>query len=134
MLPLHCDIQISWKTQLASSLFYVVLIAIILFFPWPQDDWYLWLTLAGLLCVEGIFCQKRIASSKGELVLLSSDTLYWDEQRWHILRSPFYTSQGILFSLESQQTGKKRYLWIAEDSMTDVEWRELCGVLTMVSV
>lgn len=126
---LHCDLRVSWQTQLISGLFYGVVIFAILLIPWPQQDWPIWLILIALITLEAMLSQKRISKTKGTLTLLDEKSVYWEGQEWLMTRSPFMLSFGIFLSLKSGLSGKHKGLWVAADSMAQEQWRGLCHML-----
>lgn len=130
MAHLKCNLNVSWKTQLISGIFYAALIIAILLIPWPEQDWPTWLILVLLVGLESILTQTRISKTKGPLMLLDKRSLHWDEQKWTMRRSPFILSFGILLFLCSDETGKKKLLWIAADSLNKEQWRSLRYVLS----
>lgn len=125
MAHLQCNLNISWRTQLISGIFYAALIVAILLIPWPEQDWPVWLILVALIALESILAQRRINKTKGQLTLLDKHSVHWAEQKWTITRSPFVLSFGIFLSLKSESSGKKKLLWIAIDSLSKEQWRNL---------
>ena len=125
MAHLQCNLNVSWRTQLISGIFYAALNVAILLIPWPEQDWPVWLILVALIALESILAQRRINKTKGQLTLLDKRSVRWAEQKWTMVHSPFVLSFGIFLSLRSELSGKKKLLWIAIDSLSKEQWRNL---------
>lgn len=102
----------------------------VLVLPWPTNFWPVWLILLTLGTIACIRSQRRIARTKGQLTLLKSGMIYWQDQKWMIRRVPLMLSFGIFLSLKSMKNGKNQHLWLAIDSMTSAEWRCIRYVLS----
>lgn len=126
----RCDIRVSWRTQLFSLVFYGVLILLILLSPWPENYGLVWLTLVMLVVFECIRSQRNIMASRGELVLLSAQSLNWQQQEWLLVKKPWMLSGGILLTLRKAGSRRNRKLWLAADSMNQQEWRNLRHALS----
>ncbi|RDL23593.1 protein YgfX [Serratia fonticola] len=121
----RCDVRVSWRTQLVSLLTHGLLILLILIAPWPEGYGPIWLVLLTLVVFECIRSQKRIASRQGELRLLAERRIEWHGREWLMVNKPWMPGFGILLSLQ-QVDGKKRHrLWLASDSMSKADWRQL---------
>lgn len=98
--------------------------------PWPTRFWPVWLILLIFGTIACIRSQSRIARTKGQLTLLKSGTVYWQDQKWIIRRVPLLLSFGIFLSLKSMKNGKNQHLWLAIDSMAPDEWRCIRNALS----
>ncbi|CAM3831320.1 protein YgfX [Serratia silvae] len=125
MAQWRCDVRVSWRTQLISLLTHGLLILLILIAPWSEGYGLIWLVLLTLVVFECIRSQKCIASRQGELWLLAERRIEWHDQEWLMVKKPWMPGFGILLSLQ-QVNGKKRHrLWLASDSMSKADWRQL---------
>lgn len=123
----HYNLNVSWRTQLLSGIFYTGVILAILLAPWPGQDWPVWLILVMLITLEAILSQRKINHTKGDLTISGLKRLvFWHGQKWSFSRAPFMLQFGVLLSLKSEASGKVQRLWIAADSLSKDEWRSLC--------
>lgn len=125
MAQWRCDVRVSWRTQLVSLLTHGLLILLILIAPWPEGYGPIWLVLLTLVVFECIRSQKRIASRQGELRLLAERRIEWQGQEWLMTKKPWMPGFGILLSLQQIDGKKRRRLWLASDSMSKADWRQL---------
>ena len=57
--------------------------------------------------------------------MLAERRIEWHGQEWLMVNKPWMPGVGILLSLQ-QIDGKKRHrLWLASDSMSKADWRQL---------
>lgn len=98
--------------------------------PWPQGYTALWLVLLTLVVFECIRSQKNITSCQGEIRLKPGNIVLWKRHEWVVIKQPWITRYGVLLSLQqtSSRSTRKR-LWLAADSMSEEEWRQLCLLL-----
>ncbi|RWR01717.1 membrane protein [[Pantoea] beijingensis] len=97
--------------------------------PWPPAYIPVWVLLF-LMVLECCFSLRRIERRQGEISLLAPRLLYWRQQEWLIVRSPWISPQGILLSLRSRK-GQRECLWLMRDSMSQAAWHLLRqGLLT----
>ncbi|MCB5310126.1 MULTISPECIES: protein YgfX [Yersinia] len=130
MAQWRCDLRISWHTQLFSLLTHGVLVILTLVAPWPQGYTALWLVLLTLVVFECIRSQKNITSCQGEIRLKPGNVVLWKRLEWIVAKQPWMTRYGVLLRLRqanSRSTCKR--LWLAADSMSEDEWRQLCLLL-----
>lgn len=125
MAQSQCDVRVSWRTQLVSLLTHGIIILLILVAPWPEGYGPIWLVLLTLVVFECIRSQKRIASRQGELRLLAKRRVEWQGQEWLMLKKPWMPGFGVLLSLQQVNGKKRRRLWLASDSMSKADWRQL---------
>ena len=130
MAQWRCDLRISWHTQLFSLLVHGVLVTLTLIAPWPQGYIALWLVLLTLVVFECIRSQKNITSCQGEIRLKPDNIVLWKRHEWVIIKQPWITRYGVLLNIQqtSSRPTRKR-LWLAADSMSEEEWRQLCLLL-----
>ncbi|MDN0087741.1 protein YgfX [Yersinia nurmii] len=126
MAQWRCDLRVSWRTQLFSLLIHGVLVLITLVAPWPDGCTPLWLILLTLVVFECIRSQKSITSRQGEIRLKAGNLLIWKRQEWKLVRQPWITRYGVLLSLQGAGSQRRKRVWLASDSMSEDEWRELC--------
>lgn len=125
MAQWRCDVRVSWRTQLVSLLSHGLLILLILLAPWPEGYGLMWLVLLTLVVFECIRSQKRIASRQGELRLLAERRIQWQGREWLMVKKPWMPGFGILLSLQQINGKHRRRLWLATDSMSKADWRQL---------
>ena len=134
----HCDLRVSWRSQLFSLAVHAALILLILLTPWPPGYWMVWLILMVLMVFLAIRSQRRISARHGEISLLAQDKLLWRGQEWVIRQPAWMIDSGILLSLRREKPregwrrafrSRKQKLWLASDSMSQEEWRNLRQVL-----
>jgi toxin CptA len=126
----RCDLRVSWHTQLFSLLAHGVLVILTLIAPWPQGYTALWLVLLTLVVFECIRSQKNITSCQGDIRLKPGNIVLWKRHEWTVAKQPWITRYGVLFNLKqvSRRSVRSR-LWLAADSMSEDEWRQLCVLL-----
>ncbi|MDF7681397.1 protein YgfX [Enterobacteriaceae bacterium ESL0689] len=125
MVLWQSDLRISWRAQWISLLLHGVVAAMILLMPWPLRYTPLWLLLLTLVVFDCVRSQRRIRACQGAIKLLANSCLYWKTMEWQIIGTPWMIKSGILFHLRDPQTQTRRRLWIAADSMSIKEWRDL---------
>lgn len=125
----HCDIRVSWRTQLFFLLSHGALILLILLLPWPESYGIYWLIPLVLLVFECIRCQKLIARNHGELTLSPEGEVSWQGKTWTLGHRFRMSDFGVLLSLRPQKAGRNRRLWLAADSMPPEQWRQLRRLL-----
>ncbi|MGL4486118.1 MAG: protein YgfX [Yersinia sp. (in: enterobacteria)] len=130
MAQWRCDLRVSWHTQLFSLLAHGVLVTLTLVAPWPQGYLALCLVLLTLVVFECIRSQKKIASCQGEIRFEPGKLVLWKSDQWQVVKQPWITRYGVLLHLQhvSSRSTRKR-LWLAADSMSEEEWRQLCVLL-----
>ncbi|CAQ83301.1 MULTISPECIES: protein YgfX [Photorhabdus] len=132
MVLWKCDLRVSWHTQLISTCAHGVIALIVLLAPWPADDaifCIFWLPLVLLIIASWGRSQKNIRKSQGILVLLNDNKLQWKKHEWQIIRQPWLCRYGLLITAQSFYNQKKIRLWIASDSMSQDEWRNINQLL-----
>lgn len=111
---------------------------IILLAPWPAGYWPVWMTLLLVVIFECIRSQRRITSRHGEISLLDSNRLIWQQQEWVIKQPVWMINSGVLLSLQREKRkgglrqamrSSRQKLWLASDSMSQLEWRRLRQLL-----
>jgi len=60
---------------------------VILLAPWPAGYWPVWMSLLLVVIFECIRSQRRITSRHGEISLLDSNRLIWQQQEWVIKKT-----------------------------------------------
>ncbi|TCV91711.1 protein YgfX [Biostraticola tofi] len=125
----RCDLRVSWRSQIFSLAAHGILLLLILLSPWPENYGPLWLTLVLLVVFECIRSQRSIMACRGELILTGERRLNWHGQEWGLTRQAWMLKGGMLLSLRQVDSGKKRRLWLAADSMDKEEWRSLRHIL-----
>lgn len=129
MVLWRCDLSASWRTQLLSLLIYGGLIFLTLIIPWPTGYEIVWLSLLTLVMFGCIRSQNRIALRRGEIVLLESHNFLWHKHEWYQTHQPWMLQYGVMLRLRQVTDGAPLSLWLASDSMSDIEWRQLCMYL-----
>ncbi|TMR07395.1 protein YgfX, partial [Escherichia coli] len=72
--------------------------------------------------------QVRIGAGKGEIRLLMDGRLRGIGQVCCIDKTQWTIKIGMMLPLRAEG-GKRQHLWLAVDSMDEVEWRELRRIL-----
>ncbi|WP_145482517.1 protein YgfX [Yersinia aldovae] len=130
MAQWRCDLRVSWHTQLFSLLAHGVLVILTLVAPWPQGYIALWLVLLTLVVFECIRSQKKITSCQGEIRLKPGNLVLWKRHEWKVTKQPWITHYGVLLNLQQVSScSTRKRLWLAADSMSEDEWRQLCVLL-----
>ncbi len=111
---------------------------VILLAPWPAGYWPVWMSLLLVVIFECIRSQRRITSRHGEISLLDSNRLIWQQQEWVIKKPVWMINSGVLLSLQREKRkgglrqamrSSRQKLWLASDSMSQEEWRRLRQLL-----
>lgn len=111
---------------------------VILLAPWPAGYWPVWMSLLLVVIFECIRSQRRITSRHGEISLLDSNRLIWQQQEWTIKKPVWMINSGVLLSLQREKRkgglrqamrSSRQKLWLASDSMSQEEWRRLRQLL-----
>lgn len=106
--------------------------------PWPAGYWPVWMSLLLVVIFECIRSQRRITSRHGEISLLDSNRLIWQQQEWVIKKPVWMINSGVLLSLQREKRkgglrqamrSSRQKLWLASDSMSQEEWRRLRQLL-----
>lgn len=125
----RCNLRVSWKTQLLSLLVHCLIILAILIMPWDETFWGVWLFLLTAVIVEGMWSQKRISSTAGELLLKTNGRFLWKQQEWIVRSQPLILKKGIFLRLQHPHEKQHERLWLAIDSMSQEEWSHLRRLL-----
>lgn len=122
----HSDIRISWKTQCVSLLIHGALVLLVLLSPWNDGYWPVWLLMVTLVIFDCLRSQRYIQRMQGEMILLNTGVIQWQNYEWQIKSQPLILKWGILLKLVSV-AGKRRKkrVWLAIDSMDTESWRGL---------
>lgn len=111
---------------------------VILLAPWPAGYWPVWMSLLLVVIFECIRSQRRITSRHGEISLLDSNRLIWQQQEWAVKKPVWMINSGVLLSLQREKRkgglrqamrSSRQKLWLASDSMSQEEWRRLRQLL-----
>lgn len=111
---------------------YGALVLAILLAPWPESYGVsaIWLVLLVAVIFECIRSQRRIARNRGELQYHATGEWRWQQREWRLARRPWISDMGVLLLLQScTGPARRRRLWLAADSMSRDEWRELRALL-----
>jgi len=134
----QCDLRVSWRSQLISLGIHGGIMLVILLAPWPAGYWPVWMSLLLVVIFECIRSQRRITSRHGEISLLDSNRLIWQQQEWVIKKPVWMINSGVLLSLQREKRkgglrqamrSSRQKLWLASDSMSQEEWRRLRQLL-----
>lgn len=101
---------------------------LLLIAPWPYVYWPIWLSLCILSLFEFFRCQKRIAKTKGHLIITHDYSVFWQDKYWYIVGNPLITHCFIHLMLESKDPMKhyQQRLWLMRDNVTNKqEWHSL---------
>ncbi|CRL46274.1 Toxin CptA [Sodalis glossinidius str. 'morsitans'] len=102
---------------------------LILLSPWPENYGLVWLTLVLVVVFECIRSQRNIMSCRGELVLMSDNSIQWHREEWIFTRKACMLKGGAVLSLRKVGGKRRRRLWLAADSMDGREFRHLRQLL-----
>lgn len=125
MVLWQADLHISWRSQWISLLLHGVVAVMVLLMPWPLRYTLLWLLLLTLVVFDCVRSQRRIRACQGSMKLLTDGELHWQDVEWQIVGTPWLINSGVLLRLREAQTRRSQRLWIAADSMSIKEWRDL---------
>lgn len=129
MVLWQSDLRVSWRSQWLSLLLHGLVAAAILFLPWPLSYMPVWLLLLSLVVFDCVRSQRRIHACQGEIKLTADYRLRWQGVEWVITGTPWMLSSGMMLRLRDEQTSRRQHLWLAADSMTEGEWRDLRRLL-----
>lgn len=118
------DLIVSKYQSILVSIFYINL-GIILIFMLHNTyiDSFIFVILI-LLVFEWWRACCYFRTMKGELALFyQSNELYWSKQRWYITKSPLFLHHAVIIHLVSKRNGKKRILFVMNDSFSRQDWR-----------
>ncbi len=89
-----------------------------------------WLPLLVIVIASWAKSQKNISKIKGVAVLVNGNKVQWKKNEWSIVKQPWCTRVGTLLTLSALQ-GKpqKIHLWVARDSLSEENWRNLNQLL-----
>jgi toxin CptA len=74
---------------------------------------------------DSVRSQRRINARQGEIKLMMDSRLRWQGKEWEIIGTPWMLSSGMMLRLRKVGGGRRQHLWLAADSMDEVEWRDL---------
>ena len=129
MVLWQSDLRVSWRAQWLSLLLHGLVAAAILLLPWPLSYMPVWLLLLSLVVFDCVRSQRRINACQGEVKLTADYRLRWQGVEWEIGDSPWMLNSGMMLRLRDEQTARRQHLWLAADSMTEGEWRDLRRLL-----
>lgn len=110
---------------------------LLLIAPWPYVYWPIWLSLSILSLFEFFRCQKRIAKTKGPLIITQDYSVFWQNKYWCIVGNPLITHCFIYLMLESKDPVKhyQQRLWLMRDNVTSKqEWHSLIYLFLVRSI
>ncbi len=137
MTKFYFNIDISFNTQILATVVYLIAIILLLTAPWPYGYWPIWLLACILVIVEFFRCQKRIAKTKGQLIITHDYSVFWQGSYWVIVGNPLITHYFIYFMLESKDPIRPAYqrLWLMRDCVTHKrEWHSLIYLFVMRNI
>ncbi|MBK4716315.1 MULTISPECIES: protein YgfX [Tenebrionibacter/Tenebrionicola group] len=127
MVLWQCDVRVSWRAQWLSLLIHGVAATALLLLPWPLSYTPLWLLLLSLVVFDCVCSQRRIIARQGSLALLDDYRLKWQGKEWEIQGRPSVLPGGVMLRLRNGKQSQR--LWLAADSLSVREWRELRRLL-----
>jgi toxin CptA len=74
---------------------------------------------------DSVRSQRRINARQGEIKLMMDSRLRWQGKEWEIIGTPWMLSSGMMLGYVRWAAGVASILWLAADSMDEVEWRDL---------
>ncbi|MEX6314617.1 protein YgfX [Providencia manganoxydans] len=103
---------------------------ILLVAPWAPGNSMVWLPLLVIVIASWAKSQKNISKIKGVAVLVNGNKVQWKKNEWSIVKQPWCTRVGTLLTLSALQ-GKPQtiHLWVARDSLSEENWRNLNQLL-----
>lgn len=103
---------------------------LLLLAPWSQGNSVFWLPLLVVVVASWAKSQKNISKIKGVAVLVNGNKVQWKKNEWNIVKAPWLSRYGILLTLEALQgKAQKIHLWVARDSVSEENWRNLNQLL-----
>ncbi|EPE3186248.1 protein YgfX [Cronobacter sakazakii] len=129
MVLWHSDLRVSWRSQWLSLLLHGAVAVIILLLPWPLRYLPVWMLLLSLVVFDCVRSQRRINAFQGEVSLTADYHLRWQGVDWQICATPWMLRSGMMLRLRHPKTTRRHHVWLAADSMTEAEWRDLRRLL-----
>lgn len=131
MVLWQSDLRISWRAQWHSLLVHGIAATVILLLPWPLSYMPLWMLLLSLVVFDCVRSQRRIYARHGEFALLDDYRVKWQGRDWTLARAPLMLPGGMLLRLRDHASTQQQRLWLASDSLSAREWRDLRRLLLM---
>lgn len=79
------------------------------------------------------FCYCR--TIKGEFAIFHHiNQIYWHHQRWYFMRRPLLLRYVIILNLKSRRDGKRKTLFLMNDSFHHNDWRTLHYYLRLIEL
>ncbi len=129
MVLWQSDLRVSWRSQWMSLLLHGLVAAFVLLMPWPLSYTPLWLLLLSFVVFDSVRSQRRINARQGEIKLMMDSRLRWQGKEWEIIGTPWMLSSGMMLRLRKVGGGRRQHFWLSADSMDEVEWRDLGGMV-----
>lgn len=131
----NTNLSISYQQILILCFFYLVLIILswVLLTNTTLNSYIFIIIL--LLVIEWWHSIRYCQTIKGELALFHYiHQIYWQNQRWYLIRKPLLLRYMIILNLKSRRNGKRQTLFLMVDSICPSDWRTLRYYLCQIDL
>ena len=122
--PWQCKLRPSRQARLLHGALSSGALLIVASAPLPAAFWLVKIPLLLLMLHEYRQQQRRLTQRRGMLQHKSDDSWRWQGARWRISGPIRWLPGAALLVLRSEK-GETRRLWLMQDMMPNVRWRQL---------